>query len=119
MQGAEKSLLTFISFNHMSKTYSDYLTKAQMLVAGLRKNSELVKEKGIAPEDVSKLESLTAEGEVLNKEVERMRQETSVKVTEANQKLTEIKDLSLHFKRIVKQHFDNTRWIDFGVPDKR
>lgn len=103
----------------MSKTYSDQLDKAKVLVAGLRKNYGQIENRGISLEELDSLEKSISEGEKLNKEVERLRQETSEAVTQANKKLIAIKEKALEFKRIVKRYNDISKWADFGVMDKR
>ena len=103
----------------MSKTYSDQMNKAEILVTGMRRNYEQIKEHGISLEELSMLESAISEGEKLNKEVERLRSEISEMSTQANRKLITVKDKSLELKRIVKRHIDIDHWEDFGVMDKR
>lgn len=103
----------------MSKTYSDQMNKAKILVTGMRRNYEQIKEHGISLEELSMLESAISEGEKLNKEVERLRSEISEMSTQANRKLITVKDKSLELKRIVKRHIDIDHWEDFGVMDKR
>lgn len=103
----------------MSKTYLDQMNKAKMLVEGLKKNYEQVKNLGIHSEDLSKLEENIAEGEKLNEEVERLRAEISGVLSQAHQKLSEVKETTVILKRVVKQNYDMTRWLDFGIPDKR
>ena len=103
----------------MSKTYSDQVTKAQMLVAGLKKNYELVKTRGISQEQIAALEAAANEGSVMNREVEALREEVSRKATVANKKLTEVKNNMANAKQIIKRCFEQEQWADFGVMDKR
>lgn len=119
MQGTQTSLLIIKFIIRMSKTYSDQMDKAKVLVAGLRKNYEQIKEHGISLDELSMLERAIGEGENLNKEVERLRSETSEMSAQANRKLITVKDKSLELKRIVKRHIDIDHWKDFGVMDKR
>ena len=42
----------------MSKVYSEQVQKAQMLAAGLRKNYELVKNRGISSEQIAQMEKM-------------------------------------------------------------
>lgn len=103
----------------MSKTYSDQLNKAKVLVAGLKKNYEQIRNRGISLEELDNLESSISEAEKLNSEVERLRLETSEVATQANKKLVTVKDKAVEFKRIVKRYNDISKWADFGVMDKR
>ena len=103
----------------MSKTYSDQVTKAQMLVAGLKKNYELVKTRGISREQIAALEAAANEASVMNREVEVLREEVSRKAAVANKKLTEVKNNMANAKQIIKRCFEQELWADFGVMDKR
>lgn len=103
----------------MSKTYSDQLNKAKVLVAGLKKNYEQIRNRGISLEELDSLENSISEAEKLNCEVERLRLETSEVATQANKKLITVKDKAVEFKRIVKRYNDISKWADFGVMDKR
>lgn len=103
----------------MSKTYADQVTKAQMLVAGLKKNYESIKTRGISMEQIKALEAAANEAFAMNKEVETLREEVSIKAAKANKKLTEIKNCMFNAKQIIKRCFDQEKWIDYGVMDKR
>lgn len=103
----------------MSKTYSNQLDKAKVLVAGLRRNYEQIRNRGISPENLTDLENAISEAEILNGEVERLRSEINEALAAANKKLITIKDRTLEYKRIVKRYNDMSKWADFGVMDKR
>lgn len=103
----------------MSKVYSEQVQKAQMLAAGLRKNYEQVKSRGISSEQIAKLEEDAKEAARMNEEVEALRAEVSAKAARANKKLTEMKNNMQDAKQIIKRCFDQEKWIDFGVMDKR
>lgn len=103
----------------MSKTYSDQLDKAKVLIAGLRRNYEQIRNRGISPENLTDLENAISEAEILNGEVERLRSEINEALAAANKKLITIKDRTLEYKRIVKRYNDMSKWADFGVMDKR
>ncbi len=90
-----------------------------MLVAGMRKNYDLVKSHGITLNQLSDLENAAKAAAEMNKEVEALREQTSLKAAEANQKLIEVKDAMRDVKRVVKGYFEQTKWESFGVLDKR
>lgn len=89
------------------------------MVAGLKKNYEQIRNRGISLEELDSLENSISEAEKLNCEVERLRLETSEVATQANKKLITVKDKAVEFKRIVKRYNDISKWADFGVMDKR
>lgn len=103
----------------MSKVYSEQVQKAEMLAAGLRKNYELVKTRGISSEQIAQLEEDAKEAARMNEEVEVLRAEVSAKAARANKKLTEVKNNMQNAKQIIKRCFDQEKWQDFGVMDKR
>lgn len=76
----------------MSKVYSEQVQKAQMLAAGLRKNYELVKNRGISSEQIAQMEKDAKEAARMNEEVEVLRAEVGAKAARANKKLTELKN---------------------------
>lgn len=103
----------------MSKVYADQVAKAQFLVAGLKKNFGLVSPRGISKEQIERLEAAAKEAAEMNQEVEALREEVRMKAASANKKLTEVKNGMTNAKQIVKRCFEQERWIDFGVADKR
>lgn len=103
----------------MSKTYSDQVEKANMLVQGLKRNLEQVENRGISREQINRLEVAAGEAARMNAEVEALRLEVSQKAASANKKLAEVKNGIQNAKQIIKRCFDQERWPDFGVMDKR
>jgi actin-like ATPase involved in cell morphogenesis len=103
----------------MSKVYADQVAKAQFLVAGLKKNFELVSPRGISKGQIERLQAAAKEAAEMNQKVEALREEVRMKAAIANKKLTEVKNGMTNAKQIVKRCFEQERWIDFGVTDKR
>ena len=104
----------------MSKVYAEQVEKAQILVAGMKANFDLVKLRcGITMEQVKALEEAANEAARMNAEVEALREEVSRKASVANLKLIEVKDAMKHAKKQIKSSFDPLKWIELGVLDKR
>ena len=103
----------------MSKTYLNQVEKTEMLVNGLSNNQTLVRNVGISDEQVAELSQIAAEAEVLNKAVDDLRAELSVKTREANRKLVEVREKTLAAKRVIKRSYEPERWKEFGILDKR
>lgn len=103
----------------MSKVYLEQVQKAQMLVEGLKKNYDLIKNHGISREQIAQLEKDAEITAVFNKELDELRAQVSLKASQANKKLTEVKNSILNMKHVVKKNFDQTKWQNFGVYDKR
>lgn len=103
----------------MSKVYVEQVQKANLLIAGVRKNFDLVKNHGITLEQLRDLEEAAKVAAQMNEEVEELRQQTTIKAAQANKKLIEIKDTMRDVKRVVKGYFEQPKWESFGVLDKR
>lgn len=103
----------------MSKVYLDEVKKAQTLVAGLRKNYELVKNRGISREEIANLEKCAKEASEMDQEVESIRVNLSMKVMQKNQKIIDTKRSMHNLKKIIKEYFNQSSWPDFGILDKR
>lgn len=103
----------------MSKVYVEKVQKARMLANGMRKNYELIKELGITPEQIDLLEKNTDEATLYNEELDKLREEVSLKVARANKKMDEIRDTVTTAKNLIKRRYDQTEWINFGIADKR
>ena len=63
----------------MAKVYAEQVEKAKVLVAGLRKNFDAVKNRGISREQIDTLDALSKEAEQMNAEVEALREEVRQK----------------------------------------
>lgn len=103
----------------MAKVYAEQVEKAKVLVAGLRKNFDAVKNRGISREQIDTLDALSKEAEQMNAEVEALREEVRQKATKANRKLFEMKNQMMVAKKTVKSNFTPYKWPEFGVMDKR
>jgi hypothetical protein len=103
----------------MSKTYSEQITKTQSLLTGLKKNIEIVRSKGLNEEFINKLESDNNLVATFDKENEQIKADLKNKIVKANSKLDEIKKQVKEAKRIIKSDFDQSKWISFGITDKK
>lgn len=103
----------------MAKVYAEQIEKAKVLVAGLRKNFDAVKNRGISREQIDVLDALTKETERMNAEVEALREEVRQKTAKASRKLFEMKNQMMVAKKTVKNNFTPYKWPEFGVMDKR
>lgn len=103
----------------MSKVYTEQVQKAEALSAGMKKNYERIKNKGIRPEAIDELHTKALELEAMSREIDKIKAETSNKVRIAQEKLAELKNDMLQIKQIIKPAFSQEQWIDFGIADKR
>ena len=103
----------------MAKVYAEQVEKAKTLVAGLRKNFDAVKNRGISREQIDALDALSKEAERMNAEIEALREEVRQKAAKASKKLIEMKNQMMVAKKTVKNNFTPYKWPEFGVMDKR
>ena len=97
-----------------------YVDTNMQCITGLKSNVELVKSRcGITLEQIQALETSAEEAARMNAEVEALREEVSRKATIANRKLDEVKKNMMSAKRLIKNAFDPSKWVELGVMDKR
>lgn len=103
----------------MSKIIADHVSKTRELIKGLRKNVELVKDKGISPELLNQLEADSTELFALDKDTDKRKEEVRTQVRLINRKLACLKEQVKETKKIIKANYDKESWKEFGVVDKR
>ncbi|MCE5346734.1 MAG: hypothetical protein LLG13_10670 [Bacteroidales bacterium] len=103
----------------MSKVYSDYVAKAQLLSAKMKKNVAQLKNKGIDEQFISKLESDNGLAATYNEEIDKLKADIKTKTRQANIKLNEVKRQVKEAKKIIKSDFDKKSWPEFGISDKK
>ena len=103
----------------MSKTIDLQIEKSGVLIEGLSKNIETLRDKGIVSDE---LQAMTADLErlkVANDECDKIREELSQKVKNMNAILSGVKEAFAEKKRIIKVNYPQEQWIRYGVQDKR
>lgn len=103
----------------MSKTIDLQIEKSRVLIDGLRKNMEALRDKGFSN---GELDQMTAELEKLkkaNEECDAARLELSKKVKSCNTILDSVKQKFVDKKKTIKGYYPQEEWIRFGVQDKR
>ncbi len=103
----------------MSKTIDLQIEKSRILIEGLRKNMDALRDKGFNNEE---LDAMGAELEALhvaNEECDAMREQLSVKVKRMNEILLSVKEKFGEKKKVIKGYYPQEEWIKYGVQDKR
>lgn len=103
----------------MSKTIDLQIEKSRVLIEGLSRNIESLRDKGIVSDE---LQAMTADLErlkVANDECDKIREELSQKVKNMNAILSGVKEAFAEKKRIIKVNYPQEQWIRYGVQDKR
>lgn len=102
----------------MSKTVEIQIEKSRNLIEGLRKHLNGIGG-SVTNDEINGMELALHELEVINSEVERLRQELSPKVKHMNEAMDGVKASYIEKKRTLKGYYPQERWAEYGIPDKR
>ena len=94
-----------------TKTYSQKITNAKVLIDGLKKIKSNLPA-GITDDTILNLETLNSENEGLKAESKK-------KTEDINSKLKELDKLYSQMKKRVKLDIEPSLWGKFGIEDKR
>lgn len=103
----------------MSKTIDLQIEKSRVLIEGLSRNIEALRDKGIASDALENMSADLDRLKASNDECDRIREELSLKVKAMNEILAQVKDAFAEKKRIIKTNYPQEQWINYGVQDKR
>jgi hypothetical protein len=104
----------------MSKpTYADRISKAQVMVAGLRANAAQVNRRGIDDQFINSLDGNRLTAGTLNDQQEKLKADLGLKTDELDAKMAEMDKEFAEAKKIVKLDFPQEQWKQFGIEDKR
>jgi hypothetical protein len=103
----------------MSITNLNEIEKADVLVAGLRKHLKEAQELGITIDALNRLEEAAKAMRQKDAEVEELRRQTTLKVRENTNLITDMKNQMLSMRKAVKARYPQNEWIKYGVQDKR
>lgn len=103
----------------MSVTILNEIEKAEVLVSGLKKNLNEVKEIGVDAEGLKKLEELSELLRKKDEDLDLLRRQVSLKSKENRELLADLKVQMLTYRKAVKSRYIQAEWIKYGVQDKR
>lgn len=103
----------------MSVTIKKEIDKAEVLVSGLRKHLDEVKQIGVTEDGIKKLEEAYKVLLQKDEEVDALRQQAALKGRENHELLDELKSQMLAYRKAVKGRYEQPDWIKYGVQDKR
>lgn len=102
----------------MNKIYVEPISKADELVEGIKKQSDLLAKKGIVI-DVEKLSVACRELEEAGRIQDEAEAALKVARENAHAKLDALKEIYVASKAPVKQNYASEVWWSFGIPDKK
>lgn len=103
----------------MSKTIDLQIEKSRVLIEGLRKNIDALRDKGFCPEELDAMSADLTALKQANEECDAIREQLSAKVKNVNGILTGVKEKFAEKKKIIKGCYPQEEWIRYGVQDKR
>ncbi len=103
----------------MSKTIDLQIEKSRVLIEGIRKNIDALRDKGFSEKELVQMEQELVELKQANDACDNARQVLSDKVKRCNEMLTRVKDCFADKKKVIKGYYPQEEWIRYGVQDKR
>lgn len=103
----------------MSKTIDLQIEKSRVLIDGIRKNMDALRDKGFSHEDLDSMEAELDALKKANDECDAARQELSQKVKRCNAIMDSVKEKFADRKKTIKGYYPQEEWIRYGVQDKR
>lgn len=103
----------------MSKTIDLQIEKSRVLIDGLRKNIDALKDKGFSNEELDRMSDDLDKLRVANDECDAVREQLSQKVKNVNGILEGVKMAFAEKKKAIKGYYPQEEWIRYGVQDKR
>ena len=103
----------------MYQIFKDQLKKSKLILSGVKRNQRLGREAGVDESVIQKLEEDCKRLEALSAEMDKIHEDLMKKTDEAHEALKVLKSRTQTVKKSIKNNYDQTWWIKFGIPDKR
>ena len=103
----------------MSKTFETNALKGKSLAAGMKRRIAELRKYGVKEADLTVMEQDADKAIEMIREVDRLREEVTRKLKEANEQLNSLRDRAAVYRKIIKQNYLQDQWAGFGLQDKR
>ena len=103
----------------MYQIFKDQLEKSKLILSGVKRNQRLGREAGVEESVIRKLEEDCKHLEAISAEMDKIHEEYRKKTDEAHAALDVLKGRTQTVKKAIKNKYDQTWWIKFGIPDRR
>ena len=103
----------------MARTYSGQVSDAQVMLAGIKTNQDVLETRKIGEEFAENLDKLIGTCIKLNNEQEELKARLKTKTEELNKQMAELKARTSEARKIIKLDMPQTTWKEFGILDKR
>ncbi len=102
-----------------SRSFGDRISDVQVMLTGMKNNAKEAGERGWTAEKSTQLSKIRDEAIALNDEQEKLKAELKVKSAELSKKMAAVSEGMREAKKVVKLGFQQEKWKEFGVSDKR
>ncbi len=103
----------------MYQIFKDQLEKSKLIISGVKRNQRLGREAGVEESVMQKMEEECKRLEAISAEIDKLHDELRKKNEEARKALNALKSRTQTVKKAIKNSYDQTWWVKFGIPDKR
>ncbi len=103
----------------MSKVYDENVRKALTVAEGVRRNLEVLSQYGITEQQIDALVAVANDTGAKSAEVDELRKIVAEKASVARVSLDSLTVGLREIKQVIKRNFEQPKWIDFGIEDKR
>ncbi|MCK9243963.1 MAG: hypothetical protein WC957_03235 [Candidatus Neomarinimicrobiota bacterium] len=104
----------------MTKTsFAETVNSGKLMATGLQANAEAIAKRGIDAEFTATLNTTVGNVERINAEQEALKASLKTKTAELDAELATLNKMYSEAKKVVKLAIDKTRWLEFGISDKR
>lgn len=103
----------------MYQIFKDQLEKSKLIISGVKRNQRLGREAGVEESAMQKMEEECKRLEAISAEIDKLHDELRKKNEVARKALNALKSRTQTVKKAIKNSYDQTWWVKFGIPDKR
>lgn len=103
----------------MYQIFKDQLEKSKLIITGVKRNQRLGRKAGVEESVMQKMEEDCKRLEAISAEIDKLHEELNKKNEEGRKALNSLKNRTQTVKKAIKNNYDQTWWVKFGIPDKR
>jgi fructose-1-phosphate kinase PfkB-like protein len=103
----------------MANTFSDLLSAARLMTAGLKSAGQSLAKRGLDDAFVARLEASAQKAQALDNEQEALKAKLAAQTAALNANRDELLALIAEAKKLIKLDLPKTDWKQFGIADAR
>ncbi len=102
-----------------TKTFAQQTSDAQVMLSGLRANTDRLSKRSINEDFVAGLQADLDACIALNNEQKTLKAKLKKKTSDLNKKMEAMEKKVAEARKVVKLDISQTEWKEFGIADKR